>query len=249
MLASVSIRVGAGTVSDALTAAAAMSILARMGQRPATPRAWLPWPPPAEGERNARGDRAMSIVVPFLVLLLVGAFAAYHRMRLATWAAITAAGLAACWLLGANITATVVATAIVALVAMPLLLPVIRKPLITAPLLKFYRKILPPLSQTERIALEAGSVGFEGELFSGAPDWNVLMSQPKPELTAEELAFLDGPVEELCRMTDDWDITHVRADLPPELWQFMKDQRFFGMIIPKEYGGLGFSALAHHKVI
>ncbi|MEN1957397.1 acyl-CoA dehydrogenase [Luteimonas changyuni] len=191
----------------------------------------------------------MSIVVPFLVLLLVGAFAAYHRMRLATWAAITAAGLAACWLLGANITATVVATAIVALVAMPLLLPVIRKPLITAPLLKFYRKILPPLSQTERIALEAGSVGFEGELFSGAPDWNVLMSQPKPQLTAEELAFLDGPVEELCRMTDDWDITHVRADLPPELWQFMKDQRFFGMIIPKEYGGLGFSALAHHKVI
>ena len=191
----------------------------------------------------------MSIVVPFLVLLLAGAFAAYHRMRLATWTAITAAGLAACWLLGANRSATLVAIAITALVAVPLLLPFIRKPLLTGPLLKFYRKILPPLSQTERIALEAGSVGFEGELFSGAPEWDVLMSQPKPELTAEEQAFLDGPVEELCRMTDDWDITHVRADLPPELWQFMKDQRFFGMIIPKEYGGLGFSALAHHKVI
>lgn len=191
----------------------------------------------------------MSTVIPFLVLLSFGAFAAYHRMRLATWAAITAAGLAACWLLGANRAATIVAIGIAALVAVPLLLPFIRKPLVTAPLLKFYRKILPPLSQTERIALEAGSVGFEGELFSGAPDWNVLMSQPKPELTAEEQAFLDGPVEELCRMTDDWDITHVRADLPPELWQFMKDHRFFGMIIPKEYGGLGFSALAHHKVI
>ena len=191
----------------------------------------------------------MSIVVPFLVLLLVGAFAAYHRMRLATWAAITAAALAACWLLGASRAATITAIVLAALVAVPLLLPFIRKPLVTAPLLTFYRKILPPLSQTERIALEAGSVGFEGELFSGAPDWNVLMSQPKPELTAEEQAFLDGPVEELCRMTDDWDITHVRADLPPELWQFMKDNRFFGMIIPKEYGGLGFSALAHHKVI
>ncbi len=191
----------------------------------------------------------MSIVVPFLVLLLAGAFAAYHRMRLATWTAIAAAGLAACWLLGADRTATLVAIAVTAVVAVPLLLPFIRKPLLTGPMLKTYRKILPPLSQTERIALEAGSVGFEGELFSGAPDWNQLMSQPKPELTAEEQAFLDGPVEELCRMTNDWDITHVRADLPPEMWQFMKEHRFFGMIIPKEYGGLGFSALAHHKVI
>ncbi|WP_132999057.1 acyl-CoA dehydrogenase [Luteimonas arsenica] len=191
----------------------------------------------------------MSIVAPFLVLLLAGAFAAYHRMRLATWTAITAAGLAACWLLGANRAATVVAIVLTALVAVPLLLPFIRKPLLTGPLLKFYRKILPPLSQTERIALEAGSVGFEGELFSGAPDWNQLMSQSRPVLTTEEQAFLDGPVEQLCRMTNDWDITHVRADLPPEMWQFMKDNRFFGMIIPKEYGGLGFSALAHHKVI
>ncbi|HSX65207.1 MAG TPA: acyl-CoA dehydrogenase, partial [Pseudoxanthomonas sp.] len=115
--------------------------------------------------------------------------------------------------------------------------------------LKFYKKILPPLSQTERIALESGSVGFEGELFSGDPDWNQLLSQPKPQLTAEEQAFLDGPVEELCRMTNDWEITHVHVDLPPEMWDFIKKNKFFGMIIPKEYGGLGFSALAHHKVI
>src|SRR5690606_30622079 len=162
---------------------------------------------------------------------------------------ITAAGLAACWLLGANRAATVVAIVLTALVAIPLLLPFVRKPLITAPLLNFYRRMLPPLSQTERFALEAGSVGFEGELFSGAPDWNQLMSQPRPQLTDEEQAFLDGPVEELCRMTNDWEITHVRADLPPEMWAFMKEHRFFGMIITKEYGGLGFSALAHHKVI
>ena len=191
----------------------------------------------------------MSIVAPFLAFLLVGAFAAYHRIRLAYWAAITASVLVACWLLGANATATIIAAVLVALIAVPLLIPAIRKPLLTAPLLKFFRKVLPPLSQTERIALETGSVGFEGELFTGDPDWKQLLDQPKPQLTAEEQAFLDGPVEELCRMTNDWEITHVYADLPPELWAFIKKHKFFGMIIPKEYGGLGFSALAHHKVI
>ena len=191
----------------------------------------------------------MSVLIPFLVFLLVAGFAAYHRLRLATWAALAATALVAAWLLGASGTATIVAFVLLALIAVPLLIPAIRKPLITAPLLKFYRKILPPLSQTERIALESGSVGFEGELFSGDPDWQQLLSQPKPELTAEEQAFLDGPVEQLCRMTNDWEITHVHADLPPELRDFIKVNTFFGMIIPKEYGGLGFSALAHHKVI
>jgi len=191
----------------------------------------------------------MSIVAPFLVLLLAGAFAAYHRMRLAVWAALSATLLVACWLLGASHVATIVAAVLLALVAVPLLLPFVRKPLLTAPMLKVFRKVLPPLSQTERIALETGSVGFEGELFTGDPDWQKLLNYPKPQLTAEEQAFLDGPVEELCRMTNDWEITHVHADLPPELWSFIKKNKFFGMIIPKEYGGLGFSALAHHKVI
>ena len=191
----------------------------------------------------------MSIALPFIVFLLVGAFASYHRLRLPVWVALTAVGLLACWLLGANPTATAVAGVIAALVAVPLLLPQIRIPFITAPLLGFYTKILPPLSETERVALEAGTVGFEGELFSGKPNWNVLLDQPAPTLSTEEQAFLDGPCEELCAMTNDWDITHVRADMPPELWQFIKDNRFFGMIVPKEYGGLGFSALANHKVI
>ena len=191
----------------------------------------------------------MSVILPFLAFIAAGAFAAYHRLRLAVWAAITATLLVACWLLGANQTATIVAAALVALVAVPLLIPQIRKPLITAPLLKFYTRILPPLSDTERTALESGTVGFEGQLFSGKPDWQQLLSQPKPELTAEEQAYLDGPTEELCRMTDDWDITHVRADLPPEMWAFIKRNKFFGLNIPKEYGGLGFSALMNHKVI
>src|SRR5690606_39048210 len=120
----------------------------------------------------------------------------------------------------ASATATMVAAVLLALVALPLLLPVIRKPLLTAPMLAFYTRILPPLSDTERTAIESGTVGFEGELFSGKPEWEVLLSQPKPELTAEEQAYLDGPCEQLCRMVDDWDITHVRADLPPEMWAY-----------------------------
>jgi acyl-CoA dehydrogenase len=191
----------------------------------------------------------MDVASPFLVFLLASGIAAYHRWRLATWAAATASALVAAWLLGAHAAATVAAGLLLALVALPLLLPAIRKPYITAPLLRFYTKILPPLSETERVALESGTVGFEGELFSGRPDWDRLLSQPRPVLTDEEQAFLDGPTEQLCRMIDDWDITHVHADLPPELWEFIKRERFFGMIIPKEYGGLGFSALAHHKVI
>ncbi|HET7126614.1 MAG TPA: acyl-CoA dehydrogenase, partial [Lysobacter sp.] len=191
----------------------------------------------------------MSIVLPFLVFLVAGAFAAYHRLRLAIWAALTAVLLSGCWLLSANHTATIVAAIIVALIALPLLVAPIRKPFITAPLLKFYTRLLPPLSDTERTALESGTVGFEGELFSGKPDWKQLLDLPKPVLTAEEQAFLDGPCEQLCGMINDWEITHVRADLPPEMWEFLKRNKFFGMIVPKEYDGLGFSALANHKVI
>jgi len=176
----------------------------------------------------------MSILAPFLALLLVGAFAAYHRMRLASWVALSAATLVAGWVLGASHAATGVAAALLLLVAVPLLLPAIRLPFITRPLLGFYTKILPPLTETERVALEAGTVGWEGQLFSGKPDWNVLLSQPKPTLSADEQAFIDGPVEELCRMTNDWEITHVDADLPPQVWDFIKRTKFFGMIMPKD---------------
>src|SRR6476620_2747421 len=191
----------------------------------------------------------MSVVVPFLLLILSGGFAAYHRLRLAYWAAITASLLVVAWLLGANATATVIAALLVAAVSIPLLVPTFRKARITTPLLAFYTKLLPPLSDTERTALEAGTVGFECELFSGKPDWDKLLSLPRPALTADEQAFLDGPCEALCRMVDDWDISHVRADLPPEMWDFIKRSKFFGLNIPKEYGGLGFSALMNHKVI
>ncbi len=191
----------------------------------------------------------MSILLPFLALLLAGMVAAYFRVSLKSWVALSVAGLVLALLFKASVVASVIAALLLALVAVPLLHTGLRRSRITAPLLKIYTKMLPTLSETEQTALDAGTVGFEGELFSGMPDWKQLLAQPKPELTAEEQAFLDGPVEEVCKMTNDWDITHVRADLPPEIWEYLGKQKFFGMIIPKEYGGLGFSATAHSRVI
>ncbi|MEM9531950.1 MAG: acyl-CoA dehydrogenase [Pseudomonadota bacterium] len=124
-----------------------------------------------------------------------------------------------------------------------------RRRYLTAPVLDVYQKLAPRLSDTEAVALEAGTVGWEGELFAGRPRFSQLLSQPKPELSAEEREFLDGPVETLCAMVDDWEVNHELADLNPETWQYIKDNRFFGMIIPKAYGGLEFSAYAHSAVI
>jgi acyl-CoA dehydrogenase len=125
----------------------------------------------------------------------------------------------------------------------------LRKRFITRPFMKFYRRLLPSMSQTEKEALEAGTVWWDGELFTGAPKWEKLLAAKPPRLSAEEQAFLDGPCEELCRMLDDWDITHRRADLPPYVWEFLKSKGFFAMIIPKRYGGLEFSAYAHSCVL
>jgi acyl-CoA dehydrogenase len=120
---------------------------------------------------------------------------------------------------------------------------------VTRPFLRTYRRLLPSMSATEREALDAGTVWWDGELFSGGPDWQKLMSAKVPTLTASEQAFLDGPCEDLCAMLDDWDITHRRADLSPEVWDFIKSQGFFGMIVPRRYGGLEFSAYAHSCVL
>jgi acyl-CoA dehydrogenase len=124
-----------------------------------------------------------------------------------------------------------------------------RRENITARLFDLYKAMVPSISDTEREALDAGTVSWDGELFTGLPDWNRLMALPPPKLSPEEKAFLEGPTEELCRMLDDWQITHELRDLPPEVWAFIKKERFFAMIIPKEYGGLGFSALANSRVL
>jgi len=121
--------------------------------------------------------------------------------------------------------------------------------LLTRPFMKKYRKLLPAMSSTESEALDAGTVWWDGELFTGGPDWPKLMSARAPVLTAAERAFLDGPCEELCAMIDDWDITHRRADIPAAVWAFIKSRGFFAMIIPRRYGGLEFSAYAHSCVL
>lgn len=181
---------------------------------------------------------------------LIGGVCAYQRRSLRAWLVASWIWWGICWATNQLSLIPFVATlGAWGMLTVFLGIPSVRQVAISRPLMGVYRKMLPPLSQTERIALESGSVGFEGQLFSGKPDWQQLLSQPAAELTAEEQAFLDGPVEQLCAMTNNWDITHVRADLPPEMWEFLKEHKFFGMIIPKEYGGLGFSALAHHQVI
>ena len=128
-------------------------------------------------------------------------------------------------------------------------IPALRRLLVISYVLKVFRKILPQVSQTEQEALNAGTVWWDGELFSGNPNWNKLLAYPKPTLTPEEQSFLDNETETLCSMLDDWDITHVRQDISPKAWQFIKDKGFFGMIIPKKYGGLEFSAQMHSAVV
>ena len=125
----------------------------------------------------------------------------------------------------------------------------IRRKLLTRPLLNKMRKNLPPISQTEREALEAGNTWWDAELFSGKPDWSKLKELPGSALSAAEQAYIDGPVETLCAMLNDWQITHQRRDLPPEVWDYIKQQQFCGIIIPKKYGGLAFSDFAHSQIV
>lgn len=115
--------------------------------------------------------------------------------------------------------------------------------------MRWVKQQLPPISRTEQDALESGNVWWDSELFSGTPDWSRLRNLPSSKLNVEEQAFVDSAVEELCRRLDDWQITHELHDLPPEIWDYLKQHRFFGMIIPKQYGGLGFSAFAHSQVV
>src|ERR1700688_4268776 len=123
-----------------------------------------------------------------------------------------------------------------------------RRDIITKPIFSWARGVLPTMSDTEREALEAGDVWWDADLFTGNPDWSKLLANAPATLTPEEQAFLHGPVDELCAMLDDWEINWEWRDLPPEVWDFIKARKFFGMIIPAEYGGLGFSPYAHSEV-
>jgi acyl-CoA dehydrogenase len=191
----------------------------------------------------------MSLLWTLATLATIGGLA-YHRAPLWLWSVLAASTLGV--VMHNAMLATGIQIALWSVVGVPLLLlnlPPLRRRLLTQPVFALFQRIMPAMSDTEREALEAGTVWWEAELFNGAPHWEKLFGVSKAQLSPSEQAFLDGPVEELCRMLDDWDITHVRRDLPPEVWQFLKDKGFFGMIIPKKYGGLEFSALAHSAVV
>lgn len=148
-----------------------------------------------------------------------------------------------------SIASLIVLWVIFLVIAVPLTIRPLRSILLTRRILTLYRKVRPKMSTTEKEALEVGTVGWDGELFSGMPDWRKLLAYPIPRLSEEERVFLEGPVEQLCRMVNDWEITHTLFYLPEEIWKFLRENGFFAMIIPKKYGGKQFSALAHSAVI
>ncbi|MEN8106824.1 MAG: acyl-CoA dehydrogenase [Pseudomonadota bacterium] len=189
------------------------------------------------------------LIEVLIVLTAIGFMMARQAPRY-LWVGVIGAALA--WWSLAHAPATwalVTVWAVFIPVALLLTITPLRRQLIIKPLLDLYAKIMPGMSETERDALEAGTVWWEAELFSGQPDWHKLLSYPAATLSNEEQAFLDGPVETLCGMINDWEITEELRDLTPETWACMKEQGFFGMIIPKQYGGLDFSANAHSLVV
>lgn len=187
----------------------------------------------------------MTILSIAVFLALIGAMF-YHRVHLtlssiallAYTGIMSAVGLWGYWVLLP-----------IAIVLLPLNVVSLRRSLFSAPALRVFRKVMPPMSTTEKEAIDAGTTWWEADLFRGKPDWRKLHNYPQPVLTKEEQAFIDGPVEEACRMANDFQITHQLADLPPELWGYLKEHRFFAMIIKKEYGGLEFSAYAQARVL
>ncbi|WP_075183515.1 acyl-CoA dehydrogenase FadE [Pantoea sp. 1.19] len=186
------------------------------------------------------------LVLSLLATIALVAALFYHRVSLAlssgillVWTALlAAAGLWTGWVLLP-----------LAIILLPFNVTRMRRAMFSAPVLHTFQKVMPPMSRTEKEAIDAGTTWWEGDLFRGKPDWQKLHNYPQPRLTEAERAFLDGPVEEACRMANDFQITHELADMPPELWAWLKEHRFFAMIIKKEYGGLEFSAYAQAQVL
>ncbi len=189
------------------------------------------------------------MLVIWLLVLVLGVAYLAHR-RTAPW---TALGVTAGYLLlmgifsHAPVWLMAVLWLVLLAVALPLALPEQRRSLFSAPLFAWFKRVLPPMSATERDAIEAGTVWWDGELFSGRPNWDTLLAYPKAQLSEEEQAFIDGPTEALCAMVSDWQIGQ-QMDLPAEAWAHIKQHGFFALIIPKQYGGKGFSAYAHSQV-
>lgn len=192
----------------------------------------------------------MPLLLWFLVLMVVSLSCAFVGTSLRIWT-----GAVAAVLLGVSIIGPFgwigpsLLWLVFLMIAVPINYPPWRRTLISAPVLKFFATLVPRISETERIALDAGTVGFEGELFTGSPDWHQLIGRPLPELSTEEQAFLDGPVEQLCDLIDEWEFSHHRIGPSEAVWAHLKKHRFFAIIIPEDYGGLGFSATGHRAVL
>ncbi len=184
-----------------------------------------------------------------LLMVLVAGVCAYNRWPMKKVMLANLVALAVIWFASDLAWGFYTSAIVYAVVALFYMLPDLRIDWISRKAYSFMQKVLPPMNETEKVALEAGDVWWEGDLFQGNPDWNKMLQIAKPALTEEEQAFVDNETEELCSMLDDWDIVQKRKDLPPEVWQFIKDKGFLGMIIPKKFGGKGFSALAHSSVV
>ncbi|MDK9779566.1 MULTISPECIES: acyl-CoA dehydrogenase FadE [unclassified Vibrio] len=188
----------------------------------------------------------MDILLSILAMTVVLGVTLYHRMSLVKSVSLLTAAMLALTIADS---AGVIGWALYVLAVAVFAVSGIRQSLISRKALVMFKKVLPAMSQTEKEALDAGTVWWEAELFKGKPEWQKLHAIKAPKLSKEEQAFLDGPVNEVCAMVSDYQVTHELADLPPEVWQYLKDNKFFAMIIKKKYGGLEFSAYAQSLVL
>ncbi|WP_210448924.1 acyl-CoA dehydrogenase FadE [Vibrio crassostreae] len=188
----------------------------------------------------------MNILLSLLGMTAILGVCLYHRVSLVRALVVLTGAMVALTLFGGvAVTGWLCYLLAIAIFAVP----TIRQTLISQKALSLFKKVLPAMSQTEKEALEAGTVWWEAELFKGKPEWKKLQNIADPKLSEAEQAFLDGPVNTVCEMVNDYEVTHELADLSPEVWQYLKDHKFFAMIIKKKYGGLEFSAYAQSLVL
>lgn len=186
------------------------------------------------------------------LIILVGwlALSAFLYLRLKIWSGVLLALIVGLWwfdFYGSVMGVVLLAMALC--VVVPLNIPVLRRRFITSSLFAMFRKQIPSMSPTERIAIEAGDTSWEADLFAGRPSWSKLADLPSASLSVEEQNFLKNQVAQCCELINDWEVMHEKGDLPAQVWKFLREEGFFGMIIPKQYGGLGFSATAHSTVV
>ena len=191
----------------------------------------------------------MSTLFFFLAALASNVYLSFNRMSLKSFAITNCVLFIAHFLFGNG--SILLGLILFVLAALGVLLSQvsIRQNLLSKPAFGVFKKVLPSMSTTEKEALEAGTTWWEGDLFSGKPDWNKLANYPEPSLSDKEQAFLDGPVEELCGMLDDWKFCQEYGDLPQDVLDFIHKHKFLGLIIPEEYGGLHFSAYAQTRIL